>query len=595
MKLKTSFFNTTVLKKDITRFAPVWGIYSVILLLVYLIGCMGNKGYPEHMLNDLYAYFTSFSIINLIYAWICAMAVFGDLYKSRVCNALHAMPIRRESWFLSHVVAALLFCAVPNTLFAVCISPILGQYWYLAFLWLAVCLMQFITMFGIAAFMAMCTGTRLGLFITYVAANYWPLLVSSFVDLFYSSVTNGVQLDMDLLNKLYPMRYYSSMDYIGVERNYDYIATRYIYHGMIGSDILTTALLALAGVALLIGALLLYRRRKLETAGDFMANRPSAVVFHVLFSMFVGWVFCGIGSELPKNGGIVIGFLGITVGFFTGQMLLQRKVNVFGKKNLVVWALVMAFMAVSVLLTALDPLRLAEKPPKQERIKSVSIYNVPSDDSDLDYYTGIADADLYPVLLAWNLEDVEPVLRMHQKLIEEKPEKDTRFNVTFHYELTDGRTLKYTYPVSDDYLNRSVVRDYYSNWENLFATSDWETYSGSVVEILVHPGDSDKTSLLITDDLSGDDAYRKTRKVPMDENSKENVLLLLETMKEECKNGLITPDYFEFLFRFRSGDYSVTIKTVEDGQEVTRKLMVNEDCTDTIALIEKLMEIYYAN
>ena len=36
MKLKTSFFNATVLKKDITRFAPVWGIYSVILLLNYL-------------------------------------------------------------------------------------------------------------------------------------------------------------------------------------------------------------------------------------------------------------------------------------------------------------------------------------------------------------------------------------------------------------------------------------------------------------------------------------------------------------------------------------------------------------------------------
>ena len=36
MKLRTSFFNPAVLKKDITRFAPVWGLYSVFLLLLFI-------------------------------------------------------------------------------------------------------------------------------------------------------------------------------------------------------------------------------------------------------------------------------------------------------------------------------------------------------------------------------------------------------------------------------------------------------------------------------------------------------------------------------------------------------------------------------
>ena len=38
MKSRTSFFNPTVLKKDITRFAPLWGLYTVFMLLaVFLI------------------------------------------------------------------------------------------------------------------------------------------------------------------------------------------------------------------------------------------------------------------------------------------------------------------------------------------------------------------------------------------------------------------------------------------------------------------------------------------------------------------------------------------------------------------------------
>ena len=35
MKLRTSFFNGTVLRKDITRFAPVWGLYSIFTLMAF--------------------------------------------------------------------------------------------------------------------------------------------------------------------------------------------------------------------------------------------------------------------------------------------------------------------------------------------------------------------------------------------------------------------------------------------------------------------------------------------------------------------------------------------------------------------------------
>ena len=41
MKSRTSFFNFTVLRKDITRYAPVWGLYAIGLLLFLLIPNLG--------------------------------------------------------------------------------------------------------------------------------------------------------------------------------------------------------------------------------------------------------------------------------------------------------------------------------------------------------------------------------------------------------------------------------------------------------------------------------------------------------------------------------------------------------------------------
>ena len=51
MKLRTSFFNPTVLKKDITRFAPVWGLYSVALLLILMVF---NVESSTWVANDFY-------------------------------------------------------------------------------------------------------------------------------------------------------------------------------------------------------------------------------------------------------------------------------------------------------------------------------------------------------------------------------------------------------------------------------------------------------------------------------------------------------------------------------------------------------------
>lgn len=54
------------------------------------------------------------------------MLLFGDLYNSRMCNALHAMPMRRETLFLTNVVSGLLFSMIPTAVMALLSVPLLN-------------------------------------------------------------------------------------------------------------------------------------------------------------------------------------------------------------------------------------------------------------------------------------------------------------------------------------------------------------------------------------------------------------------------------------------------------------------------------------
>ena len=103
MKSKTSFFNTSLLRRDLVRYAPAWVLYGVFLVLIFAGNLLDNT--PTGIARTLGESVQYFSILNLIYAMLCAQLLLGDLHNTRMCNALHALPIRRESWFLTHLAA----------------------------------------------------------------------------------------------------------------------------------------------------------------------------------------------------------------------------------------------------------------------------------------------------------------------------------------------------------------------------------------------------------------------------------------------------------------------------------------------------------
>ena len=178
MKSKTSFFNQTVLKKNLTRFAPVMAVYTLCLILGMMMLYQNNEemGRTFWFASRMGECIQVMGLVNLFFATLCAILLFGDLYNSRMCNALHAMPMRRETLFLTNVVSGLLFSMIPTAVMALLSVPLLNativeNAWQIALLWYVGTNLQFITFFGAAIFSVFCTGNRFAMAVVYAVLN----------------------------------------------------------------------------------------------------------------------------------------------------------------------------------------------------------------------------------------------------------------------------------------------------------------------------------------------------------------------------------------------------------------------------------------
>ena len=63
------------------------------------------------------AYYTVLSygvpVISIVYAILCAMAVWSYLYNARSVGLMHTLPIRREGLFLTNLLSGLVMMAIP--------------------------------------------------------------------------------------------------------------------------------------------------------------------------------------------------------------------------------------------------------------------------------------------------------------------------------------------------------------------------------------------------------------------------------------------------------------------------------------------------
>lgn len=473
MPSKTSFFNKTTFRKDLTRFFPLWGLYALCLLLGLVM--LVDEEQKYWIANNFAKLPTSMAPINLVYALVAAAVLFGDLYNTRMCYGLHALPMSRGSWFASHVLSGILFSLVPTAVMAVVALPMLAgtpvtNAWQLSLYWFAITNLQYLFFFGLAVLCALCAGNWLGLAALYGLVNFGAFIITVLVEAFYTPLLPGVVTPSDLTYFFFPMLNLMLHDLIVMNR-VSTLDEKGIEH-LSGSFTLSSTwgyLLALAviGLVLLAVAYLLYRRRKLESAGDFLAVPKLAPVLAVAMALTGAaavWIVMNSTGILYSQEDamiLLLAFAGLAVSWFAGQMLLNRSTQVFHLRQWAGLGILTLVIAVSLVLTKMDVLGIADWLPQPEDVKSVT-YSFNAGDT-LEDEAGIADmVQLHNLCLEEKLTD-EQLQEKYRVFHEEHPDEPYPYDyqqVSLTYHLKNGRTVQRRYYLRTDGEGEELLRHY---------------------------------------------------------------------------------------------------------------------------------------
>ena len=580
MKLRTSYFNLTVLKKDLTRFSPVWGLYGIFQVL-YVILMWGDESNAVRFAINAADVMMSMGILNFLYAGLCAFLLFGDLFSPRMCNMLHAFPMRREGWYLTHLTSGFLFCLLPNLAGALLAALLLQQYAYGAFLWLAVSVLQYLFFFAAAVFATMCSGNAIGGMAIYGLFNFLAALVAWLVVTFYEPMIYGVKINAEQIALYSPVLGFTNSQYFDFRYSENRASAVFSFQP---EDWRFLAIAAAVAVVLLALSLLIYRRRQLESAGDMISLRPVAPVFLVLYTLCVGAVLYFVAEAFSNGLQYVFLLIGFAIGFFTGKMLLEKRVNVFRLKNAAQFGILVAVFVVSVVIAIADPFGVTRYVPEADQVVSVMVSPYSS-----DYYISNESCVLTQP------EDIERIVAMHAELVQTRPQ-DGESNVSLRYQTKTG-IVDRSYPVVTGSDAWKLLREYYASVACVFGTENVDEMVSNMVEISVYPHDeqipqvrfisegSNGTRIEV-DDKEIDIGYLSVESF----NASWRVRGMVDALVADCQAGKLI-QHWEYRDNTVSaasvGSVTITYEP-EPGVYAYREIVIYSDCKNTVEFLKDL-------
>lgn len=460
MKSRISLCNGTILKKDMTRFAPLMIVTGLVL---WVIGMTVNVAIEE-MTRGGYTDRPEVATVALallgFLALLSAVNFFTYLTKKGECDAIHALPLRRETLLFTKIIAAFLQFAIPFGVFFACFP---GDRGWLFQMGVSGCAWLFF--FGLAALSMMLSGRRLAGFILYSLILDLGNSISLIWENLYLPLLPGVYLSGNPMDYS-PMTIMTMLD---------------LEEGTLAEIFLPMLGFALLGVVFLVLTWVAYRKRKLERAGDFLTVKWLEPVLAWGLGITVSIFTTTIAQLL--DGSIWVGLgIGLTIGYFAARMFFARSIKVFGKKNLIGWAALVAVMAASLFITSLDPLGVVNRVPDAEDIESVCLY-------DNNYYL-LADYDVDFSGNSYCADDpaeIDAMRTMHQELLltnDQEAEGVQQYHNRFYlvYNLKNGTTVSRTYFIlGGDALKQ--IKYVMSQPEGLLGSADLEELLASISEL----------------------------------------------------------------------------------------------------------------
>ncbi len=481
MRSATSFFDKTLFRSQLKHTWPLWLGYTALWLFLV----------PVALFSELSAYQGSYSaadasslllnagvrggvFISFVFGLFFAMLSFSHLTQSRATNGFHALPMRRETIFLTAYLTGL-FCQLSTILVtfllgAAVSAPLHLSFWSVTAAAMGSAMLEAVFFYSFAALCMMMTGQILAAPVFYFVGNIlvpgMEYLLRNFAGNFLYGYSGHTDVALGFLSP--PLYMYTMCTEVAIasietcESDSYYVTAYALEH----RSFMILAAYALAGLVIALIALLLYRTRKSEMTGSTVAFPWATPIFkygvafctavalgQFLYYFLFGQYRSGGSDSLP--GTILCMAAAGLVGYFVAEMLIRKSFRVFraGAKGAAIVALALVLLGVAM---SFDLTGYEKRVPDESEIESAfytfsGMTNVTTDDADTirrltaahraivknrNEQARIADAWDADTLSQSDYGDIEP------------------FHLRLTYYLKDGSQLSRSYYV---YLRRSEL------------------------------------------------------------------------------------------------------------------------------------------
>lgn len=449
MPSERTFFNKAIYKRALSRFWLIGAAYAAVLcFLTLMCGRYFNfdtKEIAEYVSYSILSNLTRREIVAAaVAAVVMAIAVHGWMFRKTSAAYIAALPVTREALLISSMLAALTLLILP-CIIAMLVSLLLysgGLLWtpYLLCSAAAAVLMN-IAFFGLASFCTVFTGNAAVLPALYVIALYGFVgieVVTRYIAEFLLFGVRGTGWELAILSPAY----YFSKNYVG---SYSYA-------------IPLTAIYAAAGVILAGLAVIFFRHRRMEAAGETVAVpvlRPLfrwglAAVGALGMALLILKTVFDVGAYGAGNRGtparvailLLAMLFGAAVGWFGADALMRKTLRVFDRhwKGLGVFC---ALLCALVIGGELDAFGIERYQPDVDEIGYAEV-------------NGWGEYDETRIMQPENLEALLSLQKdiIANKKAYERQQGPGTFPLTIEYYGTDGKLLArrvYTY-ATDEYI-----------------------------------------------------------------------------------------------------------------------------------------------
>lgn len=353
MTSKISCFDRAVFRRALKKTAPVWILYTLYELLLPLrlfSFCRGVSSCTDDFLVQIEKTILGYARINasllpFLLGGLLAWVLFFWLFRAGTAYFYAALPVRRETLFLTNYLTGLLLCAAPALLSSLLLWAVGAGFGAAVFVpamqVFAATMLGFLLFFSFAVLVCCVVGQMAAMPIVYVILNFTFFVLETIVRHLLFTFVYGMPYSQSSTMQSFALH---ATPVLGLLQGGFRVATDWaerdgMYYmeyaprlegwGYLGA-------LAALGLLFALCAFLLLKHREMERSGDVIAVgwlRPVALyVFTIGCALVLGALMAELfSSNTADNFWYVLLFLfmGAFVGYFAGKMLLQKTVHVF--------------------------------------------------------------------------------------------------------------------------------------------------------------------------------------------------------------------------------------------------------------------------